>query len=118
MKGLKGDEFSKKRCVVQGSILGVILLLLYINDIHSSVERMISIMFTDDFFTGLVSADFLHDELESIANIQFKLLANWYRSNKLSLHPSKFKYIIFNNYSSRIPVNSTVVLNINHECLF
>ena len=83
-KVLIGDV-SSKNCkeiplgVLQGSILGVILFLVYINDIHSSVDRMFSVIFADDF-TGLVSADSL-PELESIANTQLKLLANWYRAN-------------------------------------
>ena len=113
-----GDVFSKN-CkeiplgVLQGSILGVILFLVYINDIHSSVDRMFSVIFADDF-TGLVSADSL-PELESIANTQLKLLANWYRANKLSVHPCKSKYLIFNNNDLKIPANFTVVLNNNDD---
>ena len=65
-----------------------------------SALQIFSVIFADDF-TGLVSADFL-PEFKSVANTQLKLLARWYKANKLSVHPCKSKYIISNNNNSKI----------------
>ena len=65
-----------------------------------SALQIFSVIFADNF-SGLVSADSL-PEFESVANTQLKLLAKWYKANKLSVQPCKSKYIISNNNNSKI----------------
>ena len=78
--------------VLQGSILGPILFLCYINDLPNATELML-FLFADDT-SGLITGDNL-PELIAKMNIEINKMANWFRANKMALNISKTKYIIF-----------------------
>lgn len=78
--------------VPQGSILGPLLYLIYVNDISKSTNAKI-LSFADD--TSLVISDENLPSLYAKANIAMSDLYNWFCSNRLSLNPSKTKYIVF-----------------------
>ena len=86
--------------VPQGSILGPLLYLIYVNDIAKSTDGYI-LSFADD--TSMYLSDdtsmYLSDpnikNLYSRANIAMNDLFQWFCANRLSLNPNKTKYIIF-----------------------
>ena len=98
--------------VLQGSILGVILFLLFINDIQGAALLLLKIFFADDI-TALISARNL-SELITNANVQLKSLVQWYSASRLSIHPLKSKAILFkDNYNLNIdlsPLNGGLYL--------
>ena len=78
--------------VPQGSILGPLLFLIYINDIDQCTS-MINFLFADD--TTLLKS---HENLTSlcqIVNDEFHKIVNFFNSHRLSLHPDKTKFILF-----------------------
>ena len=79
--------------VMQGSILGVLLFLVYINDFQNCSNDLLSFLFADDNVIEL-EADNL-SSLIDIANDQIPKVIEWYSSNKLILHPRKTKVMIF-----------------------
>lgn len=79
--------------VLQGSILGVLFFLVFINDIPFATELLCSMLFADDN-TCLLSSDSLNN-LINLANIELNNLLHWYTSNRLVLHPSKTKAFIY-----------------------
>ena len=79
--------------VFQGTILGVILFLIFINDLNRCAEGLFSVIFADDN-NSFVSANSL-EELNKRANVILGKLYTWYSANKLAINPDKCKYMIF-----------------------
>ena len=98
--------------VPQGSILGPILFLLYINDLYK-VTDLFTLLYADDT-SFIISGKSLDDVIIKL-NIELKKVCDWFRSNKLSLHPEKTKFMIFNKQESSINWNEIKIqLNFNN----
>jgi len=78
--------------VPQGSILGPILFLIYINDLPECTLLM-ALLFADD--TTLLASHEDPVELYRLVNIEFKKVTDYFRKNLLAIHPAKTKYIFF-----------------------
>ncbi len=78
--------------VIQGSTLGPILFLCYIND-FCSASTLFSLLFADDT-TGLAKGKVL-SELTEYVNTEVQKIALWYRANKMAVNTSKTKFIVF-----------------------
>ena len=89
--GLLSDILSIDLGVPQGSNLGPLLFLIYVNDLPG-VSNLITKLFADDTCL-LFSAD-SESELQNIANQELKHIERWMASNKLTINYSKTKFMI------------------------
>ena len=103
--------------VPQGSVLGPILFLLFINDIHKSLSNIIIKLFADDTNCFLSGKDF--NELENIAEIELNKLQKWINTNKLTINfdPKKSSYCIFKPKGKPLPHNFDRGLNVGTNVL-
>ena len=91
--------------VPQGSILGSLLFLLYINDLPVSL-RTTPKLFVDD--TALLIAESSLSTLESLAESELNGISKWMLLNSLALHPNKT--VVLNVSPSRTPSFSSLLL--------
>ena len=83
--------------VPQGSIIGPILFLIYINDIPNASEILRPIIFADDTTLSTSSNDQIFFE-ENLNNELCKV-QNWCTANRLSINASKTEILLFSNRS-------------------
>ena len=73
--------------VPQGSILGPLLFLLYINDVSETSKLLYFILFADD--TNILYSNRDIWQLMEIVNGELIILSDWFKANKLSLNIKK-----------------------------
>ena len=105
--------------VPQGSVLGPVLFLLYINDLHEAVDKDNTRLFADD--TGL----FIHDKnlnvlIENSKRL-IKKLFKWCLCNKLTINSDKTCFVLFHTKNKPVPFNlgeiqidDIVIKRVNH----
>jgi hypothetical protein len=94
VNGVMSDWKKVKFGVPQGSILGPLFFIVFINDMFSSNYLNITSYADDTTITAKARNIF---ELVLKANVNLKLLHDWICANKLSLNISKTKYTIYGN---------------------
>ena len=82
--------------VPQGSILGPLLFLLYVNDMQQAVKSDL-LLYADDSCLAYTNKDVKY--IEQKLNKDFNSIVEWLVDNKLSIHlgQDKTKYILFGN---------------------
>ena len=93
----------------QGSVLGPLLFLIYINDLHVAIKHCKVHHFADD--TNLLIINKSLKRLNKLLNIDLKNLTNWLNANKISLNVSKTELIIFKPKRKPLDFNMKIKLN-------
>jgi hypothetical protein len=98
--------------VIQGSTLGPILFLCYINDFYSATT-LFSVLFADD--TTCLSKGKNLNELLTYVKDELQKIAVWFRANKMAVNTSKTKFIVFRTHGKKINPNDCVLTFNNNE---
>ena len=91
-----------KAGVPQGSVLGPLLFLLFINDIADDVNSLVR-LFADDSSLMYSSVD--PNEIESHLNVDLTVLENWAKVWLVDFNPQKTEYMIFSFRKNIEPIN-------------
>ena len=98
--GTVSDHQTVKCSVPQGSILGPLLFLVYVNDLPSSCSSALPMLFADDTNLFLSGSDPIC--IERMMNEDLKEIAIWLRVNELSLNIKKTHFMIFSGKNKPI----------------
>ena len=93
INGVDSKIMQMKHGVPQGSVLGPLLFLLYINDLRQCITHSITRHFADD--TSLLIVNSSLKKLKNQLNYDLKCLSMWLTANKISLNVSKTETLIF-----------------------
>ena len=91
--GIKSDLNRLYTGVPQGSILGPLLFLIYMNDICNSTNKFEFILYADD--TTLYISFTSRTDTSELINPEIRKVSRWLSINKLSINSGKTKYILF-----------------------
>ena len=98
--GYQSNMRQLKCGVPQRSVLGPLLFILFINDLHLAAQYSSVHQFADDKNLLLVEKSL--KKLNKKVNRDLKLIVEWVRANKLSLNANKTEIIIFKSKNKTI----------------
>jgi len=98
--------------VPQGSVLGPLLFIIYIDGLPDVADVPVY-LFADD--TVILAADDNLQCLETALNREFKKICQFFRTFKLSLNPSKTQYIIFSGSEAAHSEDIHLFIDNNNE---
>ena len=120
-KGTSSNMLLIHKGVPQGSILGPLLFILYVNDFYLSSNKFTFLMYADDT-TLLSTYDTFHTNTDTdIATIQRNIneellrITTWLSRNKLLINTGKTKMTVFHTQQKHISYPDVIINNSHVE---
>ena len=115
LQGHKSDFFSQRRGVPQGSILGPLLFLIFINDLPLCCSNSSVQLYADD--TVIYSSQSRLLDAQTALQLDFDALQNWLSSNKLLLNKTKSYTMVFGTRQSLKSKSNNLIIKCNDDTL-
>ena len=93
INGFNSDYKTIKNGVPEGSVLGPLLFLIFINDLNIAIKHSETFPLADD--TCLLNIKDSVKQINKVVNKDLKFLVQWLNANKISLNIAKTEVVIF-----------------------
>ena len=118
MENAKSQILEINTGVPQGSILGPLLFIIYINDISQSSDKFDFLAYADDTtlsttLNKLSTSDDMN--ISDLINLELYKINEWLEINKLSLNANKSRFMIFHMPNKQITLPILQICNTNIE---
>ena len=114
----KSKMLDISRGVPQGSILGPLLVIIYVNDFALSSEKFKFVMYADDTTLTSTLETFSTNKLNgnsaSSINIELNKISEWLKLNRLTLNVQKTKYMLFKTSKKKV---QTLLLQMDNKII-
>ena len=110
---VQSEVMTIRNGVPQGSVLGPLLFLLYINDIQFCSELISIVLFADD--TNILFSHTCLKQLNEVIQIEMNKITDWLNANKLSINTEKTKFILFRSKNKKL--KDDIKISINNESI-
>ena len=101
--------------VPQGSILGSLLFILYVNDIVNTSSVLEFVLFADDT-TILYSHEDLASKID-VVNNELKEVTNWFKANRLSVNAKKTNYMLLETRQRNLKQDDNIFIELDNTRL-
>ena len=101
VNGNTSDQLEISCGVPQGSVLGPLLFLIYINDLPNVSKFLSFFLFADD--TNIYFKSYDLTRLQKIMNRELKKVKKWLDANRLALNIDKTNFVVFHPPRIKIP---------------
>ena len=98
--GTKSEFHSIHYGTPQGSCLGPLIFLLFINDLHLNLSMSECIQFADD--TTLVFVHRNQNYLRYCMESELAIVQDWFNANRLTLNVGKSSYLLFHGHTKNL----------------
>ena len=109
INGYKSNLADVKCGVPQGSKLGPLLFLIFINDLHAAIKYSEVHHFADD--ANLVNLNSCVKSINKQVNYDLKNLSNWLKANKISLNVGETELVLFTSFKKQLDCDLKIKLN-------
>ena len=113
INGIESDKVKMICGVPQGSVLGPLLFLIFINDLPNATS-FLTLLFADDTTFQLSNAD--TNSLFEVANSELNKASKWFAANKLTLNVKKTKFMLFTK-ETNYNLDQALKLMIGGKCI-